>query len=57
MEIKPKIRGLCHISEFESKEKMEEQLKVGETYDFQVLLIESREHRMSLKLVTEKTEK
>ena len=57
VEIKPKIRGLCHISEFESKEKMEEQLKVGETYDFQVLLIESREHRMSLKLVTEKTEK
>ena len=51
MEIMPKIRGLCHISEFESKEKMEEQLKVGETYDFTVLLIEPKEHRMSLKLV------
>jgi len=51
VEIKPKIRGLCHISEFESKEKMEEQMKVGETYDFQVLLIEPKEHRMSLKLV------
>lgn len=51
VEIAPKIRGLCHISEFESKEKMEEQLKVGETYDFQVLLIEPKEHRMSLKLV------
>src|SRR3989339_667590 len=51
VEIMPKIRSLCHISEFESKEKMEEQLKLGETYDFQVLLIEPKEHRMSLKLV------
>lgn len=50
VEIMPKIRGLCHISEFESKEKMEEQLKIGETYDFTVLLIEPKEHRMSLKL-------
>jgi small subunit ribosomal protein S1 len=51
VEIAPKIRGLCHISEFESKEKMEEQMKLGETYDFSVLLIEPKEHRMSLKLV------
>lgn len=51
VELAPKIRGLCHISEFESKEKMEEQLKIGETYDFTVLLIEPKEHRMSLKLV------
>ena len=54
VEVMPKIRGLCHISEFESKEKMEEQLKIGETYDFQVLLIEPKEHRMSLKLATAK---
>ena len=51
VEVAPKIRGLCHISEFESKEKMEEQLKVGEIYEFNVLLIEPKEHRMSLKLV------
>lgn len=51
VEIAPKIRGLCHISEFASKEKMEEQLKIGETYDFTVLVIEPKEHRMSLKLV------
>jgi small subunit ribosomal protein S1 len=50
VEVAPKIRGLCHISEFESKEKMEELLKIGETYDFQILLIEPKEHRMSLKL-------
>jgi small subunit ribosomal protein S1 len=62
VEIMPKIRGLCHISEFSApggpasgwdpKEKMEELLKIGETYDFTVLLIEPKEHRMSLKLVT-----
>lgn len=50
VEIMPKIRGLCHISEFESKAKMEEALKINETYDFQILLIEPKEHRMSLKL-------
>ena len=51
VEIAPKIRGLCHISEFESKEEMEKQLEIDKTYDFQVLSIEPKEHRMSLKLV------
>lgn len=51
VEVAPKIRGLCHISEFESKEKMEESLKIGQDYEFQVLLVEPKEHRMSLKLV------
>jgi small subunit ribosomal protein S1 len=54
VEIMPKIRGLCHISEFGSKEEMEKQLKIDETYDFQVLLIEPKEHRMSLKLAAQK---
>jgi len=51
VEIAPKIRGLCHISEFESKEEMEKQLEIGKTYDFKVLSIEPKEHRMSLKLI------
>jgi small subunit ribosomal protein S1 len=51
VEIAPKIRGLCHISEFASKEDMEKQLELEKTYDFQVLQIEPKEHRMSLKLV------
>lgn len=51
VEIMPKIRGLCHVSEFSSKEEMEKSLKEGETYDFQILLIEPKEHRMSLKLI------
>jgi len=50
VEVAPKIRGLCHVSEFSSKEEMEQKLKIGESYDFQVLLVEPKEHRMSLKL-------
>jgi small subunit ribosomal protein S1 len=50
VEITPKIQGLCHISEFGTKLKMEESLKVGESYDFQILEIRPEEHRMSLKL-------
>lgn len=52
VEIEPKIQGLCHISEFGTKTKMEEQLKVGQTYKFQILQIEPTEHRMTLKLAT-----
>src|SRR3989344_694115 len=51
VEVSDKIRGLCHVSEFSSKQEMEESLKVGESYKFEVLLIESKEHRMNLKLV------
>ncbi|MFH1894847.1 MAG: S1 RNA-binding domain-containing protein, partial [Patescibacteria group bacterium] len=59
VEITPKIQGLCHISEFGTKIKMEETLKIGETYDFEILEIRPEEHRMSLKLATkgEKIEK
>lgn len=51
IEVLPKIRGLCHISGFASQKEMEESLKAGESYDFEILLIEPKEHRMSLKLV------
>jgi small subunit ribosomal protein S1 len=54
VEVLPQIRGLCHISEFSSQQEMQESLKVGETYDFKILLIEPKEHRMSLKLVEKK---
>ena len=46
------IQGLCHISEFKG-EKMEDILKVDEKYKFQILLIDEKEHRMSLKIVRE----
>jgi len=51
IQITPKIQGLCHISEFGTKTKMEEALKIGEKYKFQILSIDPVEHRMSLKLV------
>lgn len=51
VEVLPKIRGLCHVSEFASQKEMEDALKVGQSYNFEVLLIDSKEHRMSLKLV------
>jgi hypothetical protein len=33
---------------------MEDSLKVGESYQFEILLIEPKEHRMSLKLAVKK---
>jgi len=51
VQVSPKVQGLCHVSEFGSQKKMEESLKIGEKYDFQILSIEPTEHRMSLKLV------
>ncbi len=54
VEVLPKIRGLCHISEFASQKELEDSLKIGETYNFEILLIEPKEHRMSLKLIVNK---
>ncbi len=51
VKISPKIQGLCHISEFGTKTKMETALKIGEKHNFQILSIDPQEHRMSLKLV------
>jgi small subunit ribosomal protein S1 len=50
VQITPKIQGLCHISEFGAKTKMEEALEIDQTYKFQILSVEPQEHRMSLKL-------
>lgn len=51
VQITSEIQGLCHISEFGSQDKMGDDLKIGKKYDFKILLIEPKEHRMSLKLV------
>ena len=50
VQIADKIQGLCHISEFGTRSKMESSLEVGKEYNFQILSIEPAEHRMSLKL-------
>ena len=49
IQISPEIQGLCHISEFESG-RMEEVLKIGKKYKFQILLTDGKEHKMSLTL-------
>ena len=51
VEISSKIQGLVHISEFGNKTKMEQSLKINKIYNFQILQIEPKEHRMSLKLI------
>ncbi len=50
VEVEPQIQGLCHISEFGTKIKMEGELQEGADYKFQVLDINPKEHRMSLRL-------
>jgi len=52
VEVSPKIQGLVHISEFGSQAKMEEKLEIGQAYNFQIVQIEPKEHRMTLKLVS-----
>lgn len=44
-----KIQGLCHISEFDSKEQMKEQMKISQMYDFEILSIDAKEHKILLK--------
>lgn len=42
------IQGLAHISEFGTQTKMKEMLEVGKTYDFRIVSIDPKEHRLSL---------
>jgi len=53
VQITSEIQGLCHISEFGSQKKMEDKLKVGEYYNFKILEIQPKEHRMILSLIEE----
>ncbi len=54
------IHGLAHVSEFREvypDKKMEEILTAGEEYDWKILSIEPKEHRMGLMLVKEEKKK
>lgn len=51
IELDPDIQGLAHISEFGTEQKMREALTLGTGYDFNVLLVDPKEHRISLGLV------
>lgn len=50
------IHGLAHVSEFREvypEKKMEDVLVVGESYEWKILSIEPKEHRMGLMLMKE----
>jgi len=56
VKIGSEFQGLLHISEFGNRAKMEKLLEIGKKYNFQILEIRPKEHRMSLKLVEKKEE-
>ena len=54
------IHGLAHVSEFREvypDKKMEDVLTVGESYEWKILSIEPKEHRMGLMLIKEEKKK
>lgn len=50
VQVAPKVQGLIHISEFDTEEEMQKEVKVGEEYSFEIELIDREDHRMILKL-------
>jgi len=50
IQITPEIQGLIHISEFGSHQKMENALKIGNTYKFKISLVNPKERKIVLKL-------
>jgi len=53
--INDNVHGLVHISQFGSPKRMEQTLQVEKTYDFEIISLEPKEHRMGLKLLTGQT--
>jgi len=50
IELDPDIQGLAHISEFGTEQKMREMLILAHSYEFKILLVDPKEHRISLTL-------
>ncbi|MCD6549957.1 S1 RNA-binding domain-containing protein [bacterium] len=50
VQIEKDIQGLIHISEFNSHQEMEKTLKIGETYNFKISLVNPSERKIVLKL-------
>jgi small subunit ribosomal protein S1 len=51
------IHGLAHISEFISsypRKNIDEVIKIGEDYTWEIMSLDPKEHRMGLKLITDK---
>ena len=53
VQLTPGIQGLCHISEIGTQKKMQDVLEMGKSYNFEILIIEPKEHKMSLRLASE----
>ncbi|MEK9195701.1 MAG: S1 RNA-binding domain-containing protein [Patescibacteria group bacterium] len=51
VELSSDIQGLAHISEFGTEQKMRDMLALGSTYEFTILLVDSKDHRISLGLI------
>ena len=45
------VAGLLHISDFESEEKMKQELSLGKIYKFEISLFDGGEEKMTLKLM------
>lgn len=56
VEIAPGVQGLVHIAEFRTVPKMQEELKLGQKYNFRIALVEPHEHRLGLKLIRDHEE-
>lgn len=50
-----KVQGLVHISEFVTEANMKGMVEIGKSYDFKILLIDPKEHRLSLGLLRRET--
>lgn len=51
------IHGLVHISQFGSQKRMDQTLEIGKEYEFEIISLESKDHRMGLKLLNQKGDK
>lgn len=51
VQINKEIQGLCHVSEFGSVKKMEEKLNLEKEYNFEILEVKPKEHKITLKLI------
>ncbi len=45
------VAGLLHISDFETEEKMKQELSLGKIYKFEISLFDGAEEKMTLKLI------
>lgn len=51
VEVDHEVHGLIHISEFGTESRMQAELELEKEYNFKILLLDSKEHRMSLGVI------